>query len=577
MDKMFRGASPYRASHAVAALLLALAALFSPRALSAHVERMSVPELAAASPHIVVAVVESRESRWNARHTLLFTEYTLRVEDRLRGGVPDHVSISVPGGTLGGLTDETCLTVRLEPGSRYLLFLGRLDEPGLSPITGAWQGMFREMPGNLAAVGEEREPLVLRGRPVHFGDLVAAVRPLAAKAYAARPAPPPAVWLPAKAWDPTAPPVPVTGSLPPLAGPQAEAPPAPGEGAPGIVGIASRPPASSPRRRPEKFIYQELAKLPVVINPLPAGSPFSPWDQHEMAYWNFYGGDILRVTSSPSETWAYGNGVFDIPGFPNDAQMTAQFGRGWGELGAGVLGISFVRRVDGVLTEADIVFNPKWSWTLDDAEGTSQGGGYPFKDVALHELGHVWGLRHPWQYQEVWWDSVMNYKSKVYYAVELFADDTTAIRDAFLRGVSRRDGLISSYTTYYDDFQQGPEYTPVRPAVSTVRAGGSFSLTDPIKIENTGTVPLARPTVEVYLAPARLSFAGAVLAKRVRLGGTVPSGATQKVNVGKISVPAGTRAGTYYLAFFLRDPKDAWQANNGAWSTEEVTLTVTRR
>jgi hypothetical protein len=57
----------------------------------------------------------------------------------------------------------------------------------------------------------------------------------------------------------------------------------------------------------------------------------------------------------------------------------------------------------------------------------------------------------------------------------------------------------------------------------------------------------------------------------------VPSGATQKVDVGKISVPKGTRAGTYYLAFFLRDPKDTYQANNGAWSTEEVTLTVTRR
>jgi hypothetical protein len=43
----------------------------------------------------------------------------------------------------------------------------------------------------VVAVGESREPLVLRGRPVRFGDLVAAVRPLAAKAYAARLAPPP--------------------------------------------------------------------------------------------------------------------------------------------------------------------------------------------------------------------------------------------------------------------------------------------------------------------------------------------------------------------------------------------------
>jgi hypothetical protein len=63
----------------------------------------------------------------------------------------------------------------------------------------------------------------------------------------------------------------------------------------------------------------------------------------------------------------------------------------------------------------------------------------------------------------------------------------------------------------------------------------------------------------------------------VVLGGTVESGATQKVDVGKIRVPPGAKAGTYYLAFFLRDPKDTWQANNGSWSTEEVTLTVTRK
>src|SRR3954452_3338498 len=162
--------------------LLALAALFLPCLAIAHVERMTVPELAAASPHIVVAVVESRQSRWNEQHTLLVTDYVLRVEERLRGEAPDRVSITVPGGALGRFSDETCLTVHLEPGSRYLLFLSRLDEPGLVPVTGAWQGMFRELPGHLAALGESREPLVLQSRPVRFADLVAAVRPLAADA-----------------------------------------------------------------------------------------------------------------------------------------------------------------------------------------------------------------------------------------------------------------------------------------------------------------------------------------------------------------------------------------------------------
>jgi hypothetical protein len=153
MSEASRGSEERRRARSILArrlplvLLALLAGLAFPRALAAHVARLSPAELAAASPHIVVAVVESRESRWNDLHALLLTDYTLRVEERLRGDAPDRLALSVPGGTLGNLSDETCITVHLEPGARYLLFLGRLDEPSLIPVTGAWQGMFRELPG----------------------------------------------------------------------------------------------------------------------------------------------------------------------------------------------------------------------------------------------------------------------------------------------------------------------------------------------------------------------------------------------------------------------------------------------
>jgi hypothetical protein len=347
-----------------------------------------------------------------------------------------------------------------------------------------------------------------------------------------------------------------------------------------VVEIAGIPQASRPaggRPIQPKFVYHELAPAPLVVNPLPPDSPFAPWDQHEMAYWNLYAGDLFRVADPPSSSWAFGNGVSDIAGFPDDSTMVRQFGSGWYDIGSAVLAITFTRKENGVLIEADVAFNSFWSWTLDDVEGMSRGKGYPFKDVVLHELGHVWGLKHPWQYQQVWWDSVMNYRAKRYYEVKLFADDTAAARAAYPPGAALRDGLISAYTTYYDDFQNDAEYTPARPSVATVRAGGSFSLTDPIKIENTGTVPLANPAIEVYLAPTQLSFTGAVLVKRVRVRGTVPSGGTQQVSVGPLRVPPSARPGTYFLAFFLRDPKDAYQGNNASWSAEDVTLTVTPR
>src|SRR5205085_4843964 len=116
-------------------VILALALPFPGRA---HVVPMSVPELAASSPQVVVATVESGRSHWNAPHTLIVTDYTLRIEERLRGEVPDRLSITMPGGAVGRERDETCVSVHLEPGTRYLLFL---DDPGsLSPIAGAAQG-----------------------------------------------------------------------------------------------------------------------------------------------------------------------------------------------------------------------------------------------------------------------------------------------------------------------------------------------------------------------------------------------------------------------------------------------------
>ena len=568
-----------------AVFCLALAVLASPPLLKAHVELMSVREMAASSPDIVVATVAERQSRWNGPHTLILTEYTLRIEERLRGTAPDRLSITVPGGTLGEIADDTCISVRLQPGVRYLLFLDDLSHPTLTPILGAEQGVFREVPREVpgtqaAAAGSGSVPLTFKGKPVTFRDFVGAVRSLAARiSLAPRFSPPANVLranaLPAKTWSPAAPPAPVAGSLPPRDAPEAVMPPPPGAGAPGSVEIAEAVPALS-RPVAGKFLYHELAKRPVVINPL-IDSPFSPWDQYEMAYWNRYGGDLFRVSASPTSSWAYKNGVSDIAGFPDDATMKRQFGYDWTDLGKGVLGVTFARYEGDVLIEADVALNPQKSWTTDDLEATAgPESAFAFKEVILHELGHVWGLRHPWDEEEkVWWDSVMNYKPRTYYVAELFGDDTAAVRRAFPPGVSIRDGLINSYVTVRSEILVIiPDYRTALPTPSTVRAGGGFGLTGPIKIENVGTVPLANPRVEVYLAPARLSFDGAVLIKRVKVRGKILPGGTLQVKLSGFKVPRGTPAGTYSLAYLLRDAKDAYQGNNAAWSQAGSSVTV---
>ncbi|MEA2560756.1 MAG: hypothetical protein QOH06_2260 [Acidobacteriota bacterium] len=513
MEEMSRCLS--RRELLAALLLFALLTLLTPSALGAHVAQLSGRELAAASSNVIVAVVEGREVRWNGKHTLLMTDYRLHVEERLRGEGPERFTLTMPGGTLGDITDEVCTAVELEPGARYLLFLDDLDRPSLSPVLGARQGALRETAG--------------------FEDVVAAARALVEETpLAPRTAFLEDASLPAKAWVP-----------------------------PGL-GFVRAP-----------YVYNELAHRPIVVNPLLPGTPFSPVDQHQMAYWNVYAGDLFRVSANPTATWSYGNGVFDVAGFPSEKQMTDEFDVSWGELGSGVLGVAFVRRVDGAVVEADVALNPAKAWTLDDVEATTRGGAYSFKEVITHELGHMWGLDHPFETQEAWWDSVMQYKVKIFYLGMICADDAMAVRKAFPPGVAIRDGLVSSYVTYWDGVYL-PTYDPAAPKSPNAKAGGTLSLNGPIKIENVGTVPLANPKVEVYLVPRRFSFEGAVLVKTVRVQGVLKSGVTRQVNVGKILIPTKVPPGTYWLGYYLRDSKDQYKANNGAWSNADVTLTVGR-
>lgn len=484
--------------------------LLIPGALGAHVARMTSREIAAASANVVVAVVEGREVRWNDRHTLLMTDYTLRVEDRLRGQAPERLTLTMPGGTLGDLSDELCTTVDLETGARYLLFLDSLERPTLSPIVGAAQGIFRDSPD--------------------FAEVVAAARDLVDKTPLARQTAPAIVnaSLPAKTW------------------------------------VA------------EPFLYIQPAHPPIEVNPLPAGSPFSGLDQERLAYWNLYAGDLFEVSSNPSATWGYGNGRFDLAGFPSDQQMTDQFQVSWGDIGSSVLGVAFVRRRDGAVVESDVALNPAKAWTSDPLEATVRGGAYSFQEVMTHEVGHMWGLKHAFEIPGSWQDSVMHYKSKIYYFGTIFADDAKAVRSAFPPGNKLRDGLVSSWITTWQNGAELNTYNPAAPKTPNAKAGANVSLTGPIKIENAGTVALANPKIEVYLAPQRLSFEGAVKVKTIRVAGSLASGAIKHVSVGKIRIPGNLPAGTYWLAYYLRDSKDAFQANNAAWSNYDLTLTITK-
>lgn len=515
-----------------AVLSLSLPALF-PLLAVAHSPLLSDRERIADSRHVVVATVAGASARWNPQHSLIVTDYTLRLEEQLKGEAPAEVVLTMPGGTAGATTDRTCFTVALETGGRYLLFLDDLGAPSMVPVTGGGQGVYREVreaDGRAVAVGPGVSKLARGGRPASFEELVAAVRE-EVREVAALPAeekaalPPSDFPLLSKAYEPLA---------------------------DGTAGA--------------KYVAEVLTNTPIVFNPLPSSSPWSPLDQEQMAYWNLYSPNLFRVMDPPRPTWAYGNGIFDIAGFPDSAQMAQQFNWPWPDR---VLGVTFWRLHEGQFTEADIALNPAIPWTLDRALGNKPSSPmWPFRQTMVHELGHGWGLIHPWEVQNVKWDSVLNYSPKAYRLATLWADDTQAVRRTH-GGVNIRDGAVAVYTTRDNPNDRMPFYVPAIAGPFPVRPGQPVVVSNPVRVENVGTVTLVNPKVEVYLTPRYASLQGAILLKTVTVNATLPAYAVKTFSLGSLAVPASVRRGSYHLALRLVDSTDAYQGNNVGWSPQK--------
>jgi hypothetical protein len=310
---------------------------------------------------------------------------------------------------------------------------------------------------------------------------------------------------------------------------------------------------------------------------MPADAPFPGLDRQAMAYWNLYGRNIFQVAPQPASEWAFGNGLSEIPGFVSNADLVQQFGIGWPSGGTSVVlwQLSPDRRHT---VEADVAFNPDREWTLDEDLATRDTNVVSFPEWILRELGTAWG------YQGLYSvgqdpppgdrDSLMPPTAWGFDPPEIFAEDAAAARATYPGAKPIRDGLISSYTLQV----AGDSLIPVAATADadSVPAGGSFDLVNPIKIENPGTKPLAQPKVEVYLVPRRYSFDGAILLRKIAVRATLRPRGVVKFEVGQVRVPADTPTGTYYFAFLLRDPQDARQANNLAWSSPWAKIEVTR-
>ncbi len=536
------------------------------------VKPMDVEEMIQSAQHIVVVTPISEKARWNEKHNLIHTDYLLLVEDRLKGEKIQELTISVAGGTIDAETHHTSVTIHLEVGARYLVFLDDIERPQFSPFIGGWQGVVRERAGLEAGDSTHTKEV----SPQEFADLVESVRALIPVVEESAPstAPPPPSKseqepdLPSKTYDPTDRRFKAEDVVDPLKAPTADAPERPREPKPEAMPPDAVRAGDTQRRWGTKYHWERRPDPFIAWNPFPLDWSWSPHDQYMMSAWNTYG-DVNRV-ATPTGTWAWQNDVFDLAGWPSEQEMIDQFGEGWG---ATTLAITWSRWFGtGNIVEADIALNPSYSWTLDNEYGSrSDTTAWGFEQTMLHELGHGWGLKHPWEYQDVWWDSVMNYSPKRYRLPGLFTDDTQAVRTAY-PGISIHDGLISCYITQDTTASNSATYVASVPETGGseypphVAHESSIWLSESFKIENAGTDSFVNPSVEVYLTPLRMGWASSRYLATKNYTTTIPPFNTHYFSMGSATVPASVPTGIYYLGLYLRDATDGALRNNSAWS-----------
>ncbi|MCA9772835.1 MAG: hypothetical protein KC466_10545, partial [Myxococcales bacterium] len=353
----------------------------------------------------------------------------------------------------------------------------------------------------------------------------------------------------------------------PMIDPQPEDPRAEDGGAP----IRDQP---FPRPSP-KYRWEGQADTPIGWNRFPSDWIWSPHDQWMMSYWNVYGG-VVHGIIGPYSKWGYGNGRFDLAGFPGNAQMKNQFDRGWK---AKELAVTFTRGgLFGGISEADIAFNPAFEWTLDNAYGArADTTAWSFEQTMLHELGHGCGIKHPWETQNVWWDSVMNYPPKEYRMPILFADDTEAVRDAYYY-LASHDGLISAYETFDTPGGKNPTYKPFGPLLAQVNRKGSLSFKGNFKIENAGNGTFHDIRVEVYLCPERFGTNDCRYLKQVKYPDFMPPFAMWVFDgnsLGTVPIPEDFPLGKRYIALnLIISGEDDYLPNNASWVNEDQAVTV---
>lgn len=566
--------------------------------------KLSLEEVAQEADLIIVGTVEKQESRFNAQKSMIFTDLLLsdievvHATGRSLQKSSSVIRLTYAGGRVGDIDISLSITPKLLVGHRYLIFMSDDGTVYANPIIGGNQGLFEVIKD---PVSQKQYLLTADERPIIGVDSTAIVtgerRAIGAQnkimlegtggsslpdGFYSQPATPNNSSDAASTMDRSA----TNKKI-------AQAEPLNLEE---FINFVTQVSLKEPvkerllKRSGTGLFYQsvdgkiETQELPrdfktgstEFINKAtgkdPALDPAPPTDNGGAVGACGYQNLKILMEQVPTSFWSYSinndsmyawnrfmdiyrysdsDGTFgnnsqnEFGGFPSDSTLYSIYGFHWN----GALAVTVSYSVSSTqctrITQADLLWNPAYSWTSDANYALGNSGVILLRSVNMHELGHVWGLQdgiytetydydvatvmQPY-YSSIVEDGYGVHRSDAYLIRRQYQNQTAILgtRDVGVESYYASNGLKNSTTN-------ASSYVP----------GQSISLYN-VTVENMGYSAVSDMRIRFYLSTNRTITTTDYQLGSYWFWSSFPA---ESYNVGSYTttIPSNIPAGQYYV------------------------------
>ena len=288
-----------------------------------------------------------------------------------------------------------------------------------------------------------------------------------------------------------------------------------------------------------------------------------------MWMWNQFM-DVYRYIASDG-TYGNNNGENEFCGWVNDADLNSVYGYTWG---SGIaMCVTWSYSGCGEITESDIMWNPAYSWTSNEDFALGNFGVILLRPVAMHELGHSWGMQRktyvetydydqPTVMHAYYHDVVENGRGihfpEAYCIREIYDDQTsiTSFVDVGVESYYASNGLNNSTTN-----------------AATYYPGNSITLQN-VTVENMSNSAVSDVRLRFYLSTNNIISTGDYQMGSYWYWTSFPAEAH---NVGNYTttIPSSIPAGTYYVGAIVTINgynSDDYGSNNSTFFYNTITI-----